>query len=367
MHQAVLRAMAAASLLLPAVPIPTNAAVVHVYAFDIPPATGYQIAVNGAAIQNAYSATAGSLDFAVDAVTGDVVSMAPTGEDLQPPVPPLFTSLDANGSGCAHAAWLPSGDPTVVGYAVSYGHASVAAGDAPDYEQSMPISGTASADVCQLPQGTYYFAVRARNAAGMLSGYSAERSVQIVVVSVLISMFDARPGEDGVRLSWRIEADELVQGFRVYRTGPLGTERAVSSDLVPPGSTSFLDRDVESATSYVYVLAAVRENGDETRSFSIGVQTPALSLALDQNVPNPFNPRTTIPFVLDVASRVRLGIYDVRGIEVARLFDGMLSPGRHEIAWDGRDRLGRLVSSGPYFYALVAGNHRLSRKMVLLK
>ncbi len=367
MHQAVLRAVVAASFLLFSAPKSANATVIHVYAFDIPPAAGYQIAVSGTVTQNTYSGLAGSLAFAVDAIAGDVVSIAPTGEDLQPPVPPLFTSLDANGSGCARAAWLPSGDPTVVGYSVSYGRASVAGGDAPDYDQTIPISGSASADVCQLAQGTYYFAVRARNAAGLLSGYSAERSVQIVVVSVLISMFDARAGEDGVRLSWRIEADELVQGFRVYRTGPDGVERLVSPELVPPGSTSFLDRDVQSATAYDYVLAAVRENGDETRSFSVGTQTPALALALEQNVPNPFNPRTTIPFVLDVASRVRLGIYDVRGSEVARLFDGMLPPGRHAIAWDGRDRLGRLVASGTYFYAFAAGNHRLSRKMMLLK
>jgi flagellar hook assembly protein FlgD len=97
------------------------------------------------------------------------------------------------------------------------------------------------------------------------------------------------------------------------------------------------------------------------------VETPALTLALEQNLPNPFNPATTIPFVLEAASRVVLRVYDVRGALVATLYDGVLPEGRHTIGWDGRNDHGRTVSSGTYLYSLVAGNRHLSRKMLMVR
>ncbi|MBI4530576.1 MAG: hypothetical protein HY709_03550, partial [Candidatus Latescibacteria bacterium] len=47
-------------------------------------------------------------------------------------------------------------------------------------------------------------------------------------------------------------------------------------------------------------------------------------------------------------ARVRIGIYDLSGVEVKRLFDGPLNVGLHEVTWDGRDRRGMLVAPGVY-------------------
>ncbi|MFH1278316.1 MAG: FG-GAP-like repeat-containing protein [Candidatus Eisenbacteria bacterium] len=86
------------------------------------------------------------------------------------------------------------------------------------------------------------------------------------------------------------------------------------------------------------------------------------------NVPNPFNPTTTIRFDLAVAGEARLRVYDVGGRLVRTLMDeGRLDPGRHEAAWDGRNGAGTETASGVYFYRLEAGDVRITKKMVLIR
>ncbi len=82
------------------------------------------------------------------------------------------------------------------------------------------------------------------------------------------------------------------------------------------------------------------------------------TLALAQNYPNPFEltqsgRRTTqIEFHLAESGHITLKIYNIRGQLVAKLFDGVLATGMHSRKWGGRDRFGRTVSSGLYFYRL---------------
>jgi hypothetical protein len=85
-------------------------------------------------------------------------------------------------------------------------------------------------------------------------------------------------------------------------------------------------------------------------------------ITLDQNIPNPFNAQTTIRFELAHAAHARLIIYDLTGREVAQLVNGPLSSGAHEISFDAR-----ALPSGVYFYSLISANHRLTRKLLLVK
>jgi hypothetical protein len=88
---------------------------------------------------------------------------------------------------------------------------------------------------------------------------------------------------------------------------------------------------------------------------------------LDQNFPNPFNPRTTIGFALPRASPVQLAIYTVNGQLVRTLVDRELAAGEHAVTWYGRDETGRRVATGTYFYQLRAGDFREVRKLTLVK
>ncbi len=334
------------------------------FACGVAPAASFDIMRDGVLVSSGASTALGSLLFAMDVSSGTLVSIAPLG-DLAPPAPPVFTSLLASDAGCAVAVWTPSGDPTVVGYVVDYGSQSVHGGETAQYEHSMEVGATESASVCFLPLGTSYMAVRAKNVAGTLSAYSAERSVLIVIVSVLITRFDARPDEDGVRLQWQILADEAVRGFRVYRSAA-GEVQRVLTDL-PADATSFVDTDAQPGIAYTYVLAAVKEDGQEVRSIPVVAGIAPLSFDLRPNVPNPFNPTTRIGFSLPEPARAVLTVFDVRGSRVKTVLDASLESGRHHVDWNGTDARGLRVASGTYFYVLAAGSNRLSRKMVLLK
>jgi hypothetical protein len=94
----------------------------------------------------------------------------------------------------------------------------------------------------------------------------------------------------------------------------------------------------------------------------------AHSYALAQNVPNPFNPVTTIEYSLASPGRVTLRIYNVAGQLIRTLVGDEQRPaGFSNARWDGRNDAGTAVASGVYFYRLIAGSFVETRKMVLLK
>ena len=58
-------------------------------------------------------------------------------------------------------------------------------------------------------------------------------------------------------------------------------------------------------------------------------------------------------------------VYNLMGKEVITLVDERQTSGNYKVIWDGRDRYGKEVSSGTYFYELRAGSYSQIRKMVL--
>ena len=89
--------------------------------------------------------------------------------------------------------------------------------------------------------------------------------------------------------------------------------------------------------------------------------------ALNQNYPNPFNPTTEISFALPKASKVTVAVYNLLGQQVATLLNGELTPGNHEVVWNGNDASGRLVGSGVYFYKITANSLDNSSKFSSVK
>ena len=91
-------------------------------------------------------------------------------------------------------------------------------------------------------------------------------------------------------------------------------------------------------------------------------------LHLGANRPNPFNPRTVIPFSLDRPGVVSLGVYDLAGRLVRQLVPPTLHPaGAYRTAWDGRDDAGHLMPSGTYVYRLTGRGVSRSRSMLLVR
>ncbi|HEX6941277.1 MAG TPA: FlgD immunoglobulin-like domain containing protein, partial [Gemmatimonadaceae bacterium] len=186
-------------------------------------------------------------------------------------------------------------------------------------------------------------------------------------VPVLFSSFSAAPSGDAVKVDWEIVADEAVATFALYRKAGAGNEVLVGSGAQRSGRGSFLDRDVEYGTAYSYQLVITSNDGSTFRSLPARVTTAVHALVLHQNVPNPFNPQTTIRYDLPAPAHVTLTIFDSSGRRIRTLVDDNQAPGSREAIWTGRDDGNQPVSSGVYFYVLEAGKQRLTRKLVLLK
>ncbi len=101
--------------------------------------------------------------------------------------------------------------------------------------------------------------------------------------------------------------------------------------------------------------------GVETRKY-----LPA-AYRLAQNYPNPFNPETTIYYSLEKKENVNLTVYNMLGQKVRTLVDEKVNAGKYAIRWDGRDDLGRQMSSGVYFYTMKAGSFSKTMKMLMMK
>ncbi len=115
------------------------------------------------------------------------------------------------------------------------------------------------------------------------------------------------------------------------------------------------------ATLSPFVIATLTPTG-------IGAPPVPTSFALHPNVPNPFNPITTIAYdIPEGGADVNITIYDVAGRMVRELVDEHRSAGTWSVQWNGDDDRGQRVASGVYFYRMRAGEFNETRKMVLLK
>jgi len=118
----------------------------------------------------------------------------------------------------------------------------------------------------------------------------------------------------------------------------------------------------------VYANINGTEFGELVTSIDHGNISPS-AFSLSQNYPNPFNPSTkikfTIPFVTlsgVEGSSTTLKIYDVLGNEVATLINEEKPAGGYEVEFDATG-----ITSGIYFYQLIAGSFVQSKKMLLMK
>ena len=97
-----------------------------------------------------------------------------------------------------------------------------------------------------------------------------------------------------------------------------------------------------------------------------GSPTPAKLEA--SNCPNPFNPETTIQFsTTEHTENTELIIYNIKGQKVKTLYSGIAEEGKHTVTWNGKDEIGKDVTSGIYFYKLNSSGKTAVKKMLLLK
>jgi hypothetical protein len=194
---------------------------------------------------------------------------------------------------------------------------------------------------------------------------------------------DASEGlDERVELTWNAVSHPDVVGYSVYRAHwENGVFVKLNED--PVTDTAYTDNTVPDSEIYWYAVSAVytgtygdAESNNSDKAYGSGIvitdiddDTPAIpgEFFISQNYPNPFNPRTTLSYGLPEDSEVRIDIFNVLGQRVVTLLDEYQTAGYKSIAWDGVDSAGKGISSGIYFYTIEAGDHRASKKMLMIK
>ena len=189
-----------------------------------------------------------------------------------------------------------------------------------------------------------------------------------------ITDFTAVPAAGGVRLDWKVDSQDIVEGFRAHRTCAGFPDVWIPADtLLSPDTRTVTDTNVTAGLVYQYRLTMYLTKDRETLSpawvqvsFVRAEPVPSV-FSLGQNQPNPFTPTTSIPYGLPERAWVTLDIFDIKGRRICTLVNESQERGFKSVPWDGRDGAGAAVPSGVYFYRLHAGSSTETRKMVLVR
>ena len=85
------------------------------------------------------------------------------------------------------------------------------------------------------------------------------------------------------------------------------------------------------------------------------------------NYPNPFNPETTIQFIIPSTGEVEINIFDINGRKINTLYNGIKQAGTHKIVWNGINENGKKVASGVYLCTIAFNKFKKIQKLLLIK
>ena len=205
---------------------------------------------------------------------------------------------------------------------------------------------------------------------------------------VTLSSFTASFSDLAI-LNWTTQSELNNSHWNVYRSisENFGQSVLANSSHITGAGTSFIPTDYEFLDqsqlnvnqNYYYWVESVDYSGNTelhgpvtlNTSFIIDNPDPIpieIVYGLQSNYPNPFNPSTSIHFMLPEDCYGNILIYNTKGQFIKQIFEGnIISNKQYEIVWDGTDRNETKVSSGFYFYRLKTNTFDSTRSMLLLK
>lgn len=161
--------------------------------------------------------------------------------------------------------------------------------------------------------------------------------------------------------------------LRKTMTGSALSTAGVNSTWTTPTSAQWVQQS-SPLTSYTtqtnfYIMFRFTSNAganiyldDINISGTVGGIQDEFADALSFNVyPNPAEDNTVVGFNLLDKQKVEVALYDVLGQHVSTVFDGNLNAGEHEYTIADKTNL----TSGIYFVKLTAGDHQVTKKLIV--
>ena len=270
-----------------------------------------------------------------------------------------------------------AGSATVV-FTISAGHLIPMTGEyyyvAADLDNS--ASGHVSVSISDETKLSFTNAVIDTSFSSTPLSHAPDISLPVTMKSIIAKV---EAGKVYIEISTASEVD--IIGFNISRSfskdGPFELISSYASNAalrssgnsMSGNSYSFVDAKVVGGKAYYYKIESVSTSGISKQAgeiLEVRITTPK-EYALYQNFPNPFNPATKIRFDLKENADVTLEIYNVLGMKVKSLPNGIMAEGTHEIPVDLSS-----MSSGVYYYRFIAVDNSgkafvQTMRMMLLK
>ena len=162
--------------------------------------------------------------------------------------------------------------------------------------------------------------------------------------SIIIGSVDA-DGDSSIIKTYSHSLGGYSKGYSIYKTS----------------DNYFIASGTGSGNIWFLIIST-----DESLNLKRTINLPSI-FSLKQNYPTPFNPITTLKYVLPEDSFVDMTVYDMLGNVVNNLINKNQSSGSKSVQWDATNNQGEPVSAGVYLYKINAGKFSQTKKMILLK
>jgi len=172
------------------------------------------------------------------------------------------------------------------------------------------------------------------------------------------------PGLDEYR--WEVEMTttypEIDARFSITDFAQVPDEFSITLQDAETGQLFELDGDESfnielfSGSAKTYLLTAVM------KSIAVDESHRPSAFGITGISPNPFNPATTINYVIESSDNVTIRIYNLGGQLVETLADTRMSAGAHRVVWNAAGQ-----ASGVYIVVVESGGLKDTGKITLMK
>ncbi len=209
--------------------------------------------------------------------------------------------------------------------------------------------------------------------------FLAESSSPVLLDRAVLSV--EQTSATKITFSWKATSEIGVKRYELQRRiATFGEyEKSISVDAKRPIQQGTKEKSIMARASYsaaeklpqlkndidLYYRLALFGSNDSVLHYTEPVKLEfggARDVFVEQNKPNPFNPKTTINFRLVKTANVLIAVYDIIGREVLTLFNDKLGAGKHSVDIDGTN-----WPAGIYFYKVKTAKTIVTKKMVLAK
>ena len=242
-------------------------------------------------------------------------------------------------------------------------------GDSWFYVSELPVTPVETKTDLFLPGRLYLFAWYKASDDGGFTWYDIDSGIPNYGNYLSFYMNDNYPNE-----LFNLRKD----GLYIAKNGTINWNLIGGTDNLPLniGSGGFAFSDVGQMTNifievgsnqfYVGTAQGIYKSNLIT-DIQEEINSTGYDFHLEQNHPNPFNPSTTISYLLPERSFITIRVYDILGKEIRSIIEEEQSAGQYELEFESNN-----LPSGFYIYVLTASSEnglyiKEGKKMILIK